>query len=397
MNELDSPLAGGWKRRPTARGAAAALIGAALLVAGAIWRYPGVVVLGGSLLLLAGAAAVTVLRRTPVRVYRQVWPIEVTRFDACEARLRVKRVTGTLPLPVDTIDHVDGEPVAVRLPRLVAGRAAEVRYAIPTERRGVHTVGPLEVYRRALGGLAESRASLGGALQVRVLPRIMPVGGLPAGVRRAHAGADERVPYGGTDLIGLREYLAGDDLRRLHWATSARSGKLMVREDADPSSAQLTLLLDDRLASYRDPADMEDAVEVAASLAVAAASAEHGVRLLTVCGHIEHTVLATPGVPTDARDLVSALAEVSPQDAQTEPAPLPVAGLDVVAVLTGSEAELGPLLTQAGRAAAGVVAVVDRSVSDGPTRTIVTAGGVTVLRGAGTVDLLGRWDYAAAR
>jgi hypothetical protein len=65
-------------------------------------------------------------------------------------------------------------------------------------------------------------------------------------------------------------------------------------------------------------------------------------------------------------------------------------------VLTGSEAELGPLLTQAGRAAAGVVAVVDRSVSDGPTRTIVTAGGVTVLRGAGTVDLLGRWDYAVA-
>jgi hypothetical protein len=332
----------------------------------------------------------------PLRVYRHAWPIEVTRFDPCEARLRVERATGVLPLPIDTVDYIDDEPVAVRLPPLVSGRAAEVRYGIPTERRGVHTVGPLEVYRRALGGLAESRATLGGALAVRVLPRVLPVGGLPGGVRRAHAGADERVPYGGTDLIGLREYLAGDDLRRLHWATSARAGKLMVREDADPSSAHLTLLLDDRLASYPDPAEMEDAVEVAASLAVAATVAEHGVRLLTVCGHIEHTVLVTPGVPTDGRDLVSVLAEVSPRDVEVEPAPLPVAGLDVVAVLTGSTAELGPLVTQAGRAAVGVVAVIDRSAGDGRSATIVTAGGVTVLRGAGTVDLLGRWDYAVA-
>jgi uncharacterized protein (DUF58 family) len=376
---------------------AAAAVGAALLTVGVAWRYPGVVVLGGALLLLVGAAALTVLRRTPVRLHRRVWPLEVTRFEPCEATLRVERHGGLLPLAVDTTDHIDDTPLTVRLPRLVAGRASEVRYPVPTDRRGVHTVGPLQVHRRAVGGLAENLSSLGTKLRVRVLPRVLPVTGLPSGVRRAHVAADERVPYGGTDLVGLREYLAGDDLRRLHWATSARVGKLMVREDADPSSAHLTVLLDDRAGSYADPAEMEDAVEVAASLAVAAAGAEHSVRLLTVCSQIEFTVVSTPGVPTDARDLVSVLAEVDLQSIQVEPAPLPVGGLDVVAVLTGSAADLGPMVAQAGRAAVGVVAVVDRSADDARRGTVVTADGVTVLRGGTTVELLGRWDYAVAR
>jgi uncharacterized protein (DUF58 family) len=385
-------LSGQWVRRPTTRGASAAVLGIGLLAAGAAWRYPSVLMLGGALVILAGAAAASVLRRAPVEVQRRVWPLEVTRFEACEATLRIERQGGLLPLSVDTIEYIGGAPVPIMAPPLRARRGAVVRYPIPTQRRGVVTVGPLEVQRRALGGLAENRAALGTTLEVRVLPRVLPVGGLPSGVRRVHVGTDERVPYGGTDLIGLREYLAGDDLRRLHWATSARAGKPMVREDADPSSAQLTLLLDDRADSYVDPADMEEAVEVVASLAVAAASAEHSVHLLTVCEQVEYSVLAAPGVPVDARDLVSVLAGVSLLSRQAEPAPLPLASLDVVVVITGAGAEAGPLVTEAGRSALGVVAVVDQSAV--AARTVVTAGGVTVLRGGRAVDLLRRWDDA---
>jgi len=387
-------LAGRWVRRPTVRGAAAAVLGAGLLAIGSAWRYPGVFMLGATLAVLAALALLSVLRQAPVRVTRRVWPLEVTRFQPCEATLRVERPGGVLPLAVDTTEHIAGTEVPVLVPPLRARRAAEVRYAVPTQRRGVLTVGPLDVRRRAIGGLAEHRAELGGAITVRVLPRVLPVSALPGGVRRAHAGADERVPHGGTDLVGLHEYLPGDDLRRLHWATSARAGKLMVRDDADPSSAHLTLLLDDRAESYAEADDMEDAVEVAASLAVAAASAEHGVRLLTVCGQIEHTVLPTPGRPVDAREVVSVLAGVTARATRTEPGPLPVAGLDLVVVVTGSAADLGRLVEEAGRAAVGVLAVVDASPG---APAVTTAGDVTVLRGTDTVELLGRWDAAVVR
>jgi uncharacterized protein (DUF58 family) len=392
MSELTAPLPGRWLRRPTGRGAAVTALGAGLLVVGALWRYPGVMVLGSALVVLSVVAAASVLRRVPVIVRRRVWPLEVARFQACEARLHIERSGGLLPLSVDTTEHVAGVPVPVQMPAVGVRRAAEVRYPIPTDRRGVFTIGPLDVRRRAVAGLAESRAALGPTVQVRVLPRVLPVRGVPGGVRRAHAGADERVPHGGTDLLGMREYLPGDDLRRLHWATSARSGKLMVREDADPSAAQLTIVLDDRAGSYPDR-DMEDAVDAAASLAAAAAESEHGVRLLTVCGQLDRTLLATPGVPMDARDLVSGLAEVQLRDLDAEVAPLPAAGLDIVAVLTGAGADLGPLVAEAGRAVVGVVAVLDRSAhSARGNGSVVTAGSVTVLRGADTGALLHRWD-----
>ena len=385
MTDLAASMPGRWRRRPTARGTAAAGLGAGLLAAGALWRYPGVMLFGGALVVLAAVAVVSLLRRVPVRVERRVWPLEVARFSPCAAHLSIQRAGGLLPLGVDTTEHVAGVPVPIQVPPLVGRRTAEVSYPIPTERRGVLTVGPLDVRRRALAGLAENRAALGAVLQVRVLPRVLPVRGVPGRIRRSHAGVDERVPHGGTDLVGMREYLPGDDLRRLHWATSARTGKLMVREDADPSTAHVTILLDDRAGSYPD-ADMEDAVEVAASLAVAAAESEHSVRLHTVSGQLDVTMLASPGVPTDARDVVSALAEVHTRP-ETDVAPLPASGLDIVAVVTGAEADLGALLAEAGRAAAGAVAIVDSSGG-----SVTLSGSVTVLRGTDARVLLSRWD-----
>jgi uncharacterized protein (DUF58 family) len=264
-----------------------------------------------------------------------------------------------------------------------------VTYAIPTQRRGVLTVGPLVVRHRSVAGFAESSTSLGGSVRVRVLPRVLPVRGMPSGVTRGHTGADERVEHGGTDLVGLREYVPGDDLRRLHWATSARTGSLMVREDADPSQAYLTVLLDDRAASYTD-GDIEEAVEVVASLAVAAINTDHGLRLLTVCEQLELAEHATTGERGDAVGLVAGLAEIQARPCERPPPPLPPAALDVVVVVTGQAADLGPLLSEAGRAAVGVMVIVDPRLA----RPAVTGGSVTVLRGASSTDLLAAWDRA---
>jgi uncharacterized protein (DUF58 family) len=398
VTELDAtPLAGHWTRRPTRRGVATALLGGVLLAAGGYWRYPGVLGLGGALLALAVLSFLSVLGRAPVSVRRSVWPLEVTRYGRCSGTLRIRRSGGLLPVTFDAVEQLAGNPVPISVPRLAAGRVTEVTYPIPTDRRGVLTVGPLQVGRRGIAGLAESRALLGGVVEVRVLPRILPVRGLPSGVRRGQVGADERVEHGGTDLVGLREYLPGDDLRRLHWATSARTGSLMVREDADPSLAHLAVLLDDRAASYVN-ADMEDAVEVAASLAVAAADSGHSVRLLSICGQLDLAESPRGGLAVSRHELVHRLAEVAAQDAQRQPEPLPATDRDIVLAITGELADPGPLLVEAGRAAVGVVAVVDHRSAGGPAPSpVVAAGQVTMLRGPGSEHLVRAWNTAVAR
>jgi uncharacterized protein (DUF58 family) len=311
-----------------------------------------VLALGAAFFALAGLGLLSTLRRSRLAVRRTVWPLEVPRFSPCGATLRVTRRGGLLPLSVDALEHTDGRPRPIVIPRLAPRRTTEVTYAIPTSRRGVLTVGPLAVRHRSSAGFAESSTSLGGSVQVRVLPRVLPVRGMPSGMTRGHTGADERVEHGGTDLVGLREYVPGDDLRRLHWATSARLGSLMVREDADPSQAHLTLLLDDRAGSYPD-GDIEEAVEVVASLAVAAINADHGLRLRTVCDQIELTENATTGERGNAMSIASGLAEIQARESDRPPSPLPPSALDVVVVVTGQAAELGPLLLEAGRAAVG--------------------------------------------
>lgn len=407
MSDREAPdVAGRSRPAPTARGIAAAILGAVLLAGGIVWQYTGVFGLGLALLALAGLALVTVLGRAPVSVRRTVSPLEVTRFEPCEATLTVRRWASRLP--VDVADTVDGRPQLVPVPeqsRPGPSRQvpARVEYRIPTERRGVRTVGPLVIVRRGVAGLATSRTVLGRVLAVRVLPRVRPVRGMPRGVSRGQAGVDELVARGGTDLVGLREYQPGDDLRRLHWATSARAGRLMVREDADPSTAHVTLLLDDRADSHPD-GDLEEAVEVVASLAVAAAEGGHAVRVSTMCGRLDAAVPASLGRDGGlaARELVSALADVTvvdstvgdPTAGDAAPLPLPPSELDIVVAVTGARADLGPLVAQAGRAALGVVAVVDPTVPSG--QSTWDGGGVTVLRGRDCSTLLATWDATVA-
>ena len=68
----------------------------------------------------------------------------------------------------------------------------------------------------------------------------------------------------------LREYVPGDDLRHVHWRSSAKAGELLVRQYHETRRGHVTILVDDVRASYPRPADFELAVSVAASIALRA-------------------------------------------------------------------------------------------------------------------------------
>ncbi|WP_235921624.1 DUF58 domain-containing protein [Lentzea tibetensis] len=369
--------------RLTLRGTGSLVLGLVLVALGLWWRYPGVAGLGLGLCGLVVAALVSVLRAAPVVPTRTVRPRTVHRLGRCAGRLELASSGTRWPIALDATDLVAGSPVAVDVPVLAPGERTSVEYPIPTDVRGVLDVGPLTLHRKGLAGLAVARTVLGEVVRVRVVPRVLPVRGLPSGARRGQVGADERVERGGTDLVGLREYVPGDDLRRLHWATSARTGTLMIREDADPARPHLAVVLDDASAHYQDAGAFEHAVEVAASLVTSALGSGHPVRLLTTSGSLDLE-------NTDSDVALAALADLKSADSSAV-ASVPVRDLDVVSVVTGGRAELPPLLLEASRAAVGVLLAIDDA------RSVSAAGSVLVLRGPRAEDLLDEWNAVVAR
>lgn len=379
----------------SSRGVAVLLIGAALLAAGLAWRYASLVGVAAGLLLAVGLDVLAVVRTPGLRVRRTVTPPVVHRHGGCIATLEV---SGRHPL----LARITLSDRAGRHNRSVELQSSRVSYQVQTERRGLIEIGPLTIARVGPFGLALASNTQGAVDQVRVLPRLVRVRETAAGRRRSAVGADESAERGGTDLVGLHEYVPGDDLRRLHWATSARTGQVMIRDDADPATPHLTVVLDDATDHYADHGDagtdFEDAVEVAFALCRAAAEQQQPVHLVTTSGTIDVTASGLAGtLQPDHQRLYAALAEIEPTPvAGQEGRPGSHArgmrlarGLDVVAVVSGARAPLSELTKAAARGATGMVLLID----PGNTGT-ASLGDVQVLRGPHSAGLARLWDRA---
>lgn len=389
--------------RPTRRGVALGVLGALGLTLGVLARYPGLVALGAAALGLLVAAVVALVLPVPLDVTHRLVPARVPRLGVAIAHVTLRNASPWLPLVVAGTEHVAGQDVPLTPTRLTPRGSGVVEVPVPTTRRGLLTVGPFVLERRAVADLVRSRERRGGSSTLQVTPRLLVAAGPPTGRRRGHAGAQERVEHGGTDLVGLREYVAGDDLRRVHWASSARHGTPMVREDADPAEPHLTVLLDDRAHAYRPGTagdGFEEAVDVAASLVHACAAAGVPVRCVTLSGSVD--VDAPAGVPGSGEPLraagraVDRLTLLAPSDRDLADAvALPAGGgpaADVLAVVTGAAAPVPPLLLAARGAPTVALLVVDPA----PLRSLGAAGAATVVRGPRAEDLLRGWDLVVA-
>jgi uncharacterized protein (DUF58 family) len=127
------------------------------------------------------------------------------------------------------------------------------------------------------------------------LPAI-PLTGDWSGLGESRARA---VSSSGEDDVIPREYRVGDELRRVHWKSTARSGELMVRREEQPWRTRATVYLDNRAAAHRGvgaASSFEWAVFAGASVACHLARRGYGVRLLDADG----TWLRPPGVVAEA-------------------------------------------------------------------------------------------------
>lgn len=248
----------------------------ALLIVG---RLLGVTELFG--LAAAGLAvvAVGILRvRAPhlrLALTTRVLPPTISKGELATLEL-VAENTGSAPTPPGRLQVFStgqpGGPV-MEVPRLVPGERAVVSLRLPTERRGRHEVSGFEALfddgvglcRRRLTSLAPTRYGVRPVAED--LPATLPTGEGGTDLETTRSAAERLA--GGASL--LRPYIAGDDLRLVHWKTTARVGELMVREGGDRelenSSGSVVVL-----SAYSPGGEesFEDAVCVAASLLVAA-------------------------------------------------------------------------------------------------------------------------------
>jgi len=290
----------------THRGIALAAATVLTYVAAALLHYPelGVLAAGGLVVLAIGA--VWIVRRPHVRIERSIEPARVTRGEVALGLLKITNPGRITVSPTLAEEQCGPETVSVDVPRLAPGAATSTTYRLPTGRRAVLDIGPLTVARQDPFGCWRTTQRLGTTERLWVHPVAHPLRAIPAGRTRSLDGPDlDGLPHGSITFHALREYVPGDDLRHVHWRSSARTGTLMVREHVDTTLPQVTLLLDISAGSHSEEG-FEQAVEVAASLVVAITTAHLPLRLTTTGGES----VQGKGVGSDGQVMLDLLAGV---------------------------------------------------------------------------------------
>jgi uncharacterized protein (DUF58 family) len=257
---------------PTARGWLVATTGFFLCVASRAFGAEALGQVGLALIvLLVGALVVVRLGRHDLEVSRRVTP---------DRAVAETPVVGTLSL---TNQGLGAAPLVLledELPAVLRTRARfafsgieprgrrDATYKLRPTRRGNYQLGPVEMSCVDPFGLARIRKVAGGTTPLLVYPKIEQLV-LPRdlGERRSLSVSALRQPTGaaGEDFYTLREYVEGDDLRKIHWPSTAKRQRYMIRQEETPWHNRATIVLDDRAIAYEGEA-FERAVEAAASL-----------------------------------------------------------------------------------------------------------------------------------
>jgi uncharacterized protein (DUF58 family) len=269
---------------PTLRGYAVLAAGLGFGVAGWALGYPELAVLSTGCLAALAVGFCWLLAGFTLRISREIAPVKVPRGDPAIATVRVANIGRRATRPLVAVDRCGGQEVAVPLPGIARGAARFASYRLPTVRRGEIGVGPLLVRSGDPLGLFRKVRVYGEPATLLVRPRTAPLPVLPSGRAASLEGpTSDTAPSGTVTFHALREYVLGDDLRHIHWRTTARTGTLMVRQLVDSSLPVTVVVLDTRPASYRGD-DFDIAVDAAATVAAGMATAGFPVTLLTTDG-----------------------------------------------------------------------------------------------------------------
>lgn len=271
---------------------AAVAMGCTARLLGLIELY--VLAAGAAGLVVAALVYVTV-RDVNLEITRSLNPTRVHAGNVTRVTLAVRNrshrssplVAITDPLRPSGNPARNGAPAGAAkfvIEPVAAGQAEAAEYRLPADHRGVFAIGPMTGDLLDPFGMARRRITLASLSELVIYPAVEPLGAR-ADRRGRISDADAprsslRSPAGG-EFAGLRAYRQGDDLRRVHWPSTARTGQIMIRQHEVAGQGRVTVGIDASSSSHPDAAVFEAAVSAAASLLVSGATRGSSVRLVT--------------------------------------------------------------------------------------------------------------------
>lgn len=257
-------------------------LGVLTLVAGAWFGWRELLTLGGALLTAFVVAGGYMLGRHPYEVNLNLSDRRVVVGDQAMAGVTVAN-TSSRPVLAGRVEVVVGaQEVGYPLPALAGGALHEEVFAIPTRRRGVVTIGPVRTVRGDPLGFMRRAVAWGQAAELYVHPRTVRLAGSAAGfVHDLEGRASHAITSADLAFHALREYVPGDDRRYVHWRTTARTGKLMVRQFEETRRSHVVVGLSRSGADYGDAEELETAVSTLGSIALEAMREDTDLTTLT--------------------------------------------------------------------------------------------------------------------
>ena len=256
------------------RGVTVEIAGAAMWLVARIIGSPGLEIVAIGLLALPFVAAAFLRwneRRITVR--RSLSEARVAPGTRLSVQLDVENrssAPASFLLLEDRLPSALGRPARLVIAGVPGRRAQRVTYAVLPQGRGRYQIGPLSVDVTDPFGLTRRRTQLAGRDELLVTPEIEDLSHPPETASGPMVGSSRsrQLLRTGEDFFTMRGYQEGDDLRRIHWPSVARTGELMIRQNEATKRATGFIFIDNRegvIGRTQAPA-FERAVSCAASV-----------------------------------------------------------------------------------------------------------------------------------
>lgn len=205
--------------------------------------------------------------------------------DDAVGSIAVSNTSARPLLPADLELPVGSNTAVFHLPRMKPAQVHEDLFTIPTARRAVIVVGPVRSVRADPLHLLRRRVLWTRPVDLFVHPKTTPLAGSAAGfIRDLEGMPTTELSSADVSFHALRDYVPGDDRRHIHWKTTARTNKLMVRQFEETRRAHLAISLSINTDEYASDAEFELAISVAASIGRQAIREQRELDVLTQKG-----------------------------------------------------------------------------------------------------------------
>ncbi len=284
---------------------------------------------GLGVVLAIGAAAIWI-RRGTVTVTRSIRPAVTVADRPVRVELGV-RASGHLGVgPVLLTDEIPariGNPV--RLSLSAHRRERAVAYAFTPRLRGKYAIGPVTIEHTDPFGALRRTTKVRGSTPLLVYPSYDEINSLPTGAHRLGVIRHSPLVGQGDEFYALRAYEEGDDLRKVHWPSSLRTGELVIRQEELLAEPRALIVLDTCASKHYGSgaqASLEAAISAAASVGVLGVRKRMRVAIVTPDGPLlatrrptEHQVLEALATlrASRRRDIIAGVEQTQSRPAVT--------------------------------------------------------------------------------